>query len=247
MTAAAIAAATTRPKITTSFVNNLLRSPIEVAQAALQMQNVSRGRFELGLGAGWARDEVEGAGLTYPEPRDRAGAFIEAVQIVRALLTKGQCDFEGEYYNVHTKALGPMSDAPPPLIAAVGGPRTTRGVTPHLDRVEIKASSASTRGGALDLGVLADIPTSHLANMIAQVRDINPNIEIGMFVLCNAAEDDYTRDLEETMGDNLYGRFFGPPGKVVEGLAWLEEQGVSRAQLSPFDDSSFDRLAPLLM
>lgn len=247
VTAAAIASATTRAKITTSFVNNLIRSPVEVAQAALQMQNVSHGRFELGLGAGWARDEIVGAGLDFPEPRDRAGAFIESIKIVRELLWKGRCNFNGRYYNVDTKELGPLSETPPPLIASVGGARTTRGVTAHVDRVEIKASSPSTRDGALNLKVLADIPTSHLADMIAKVREIDPDIEIGMFVLCNASNDYYTQELQEIMGNNLYGRFFGPPKQVVEGLEWLKEQGVTRAQLSPFDDSSFDRLAPLLL
>jgi len=246
VTAAAIAEATTDVKLTTSFTNNLLRSPVEVAQAALQMQNVAEGRFELGLGAGWARDEVERAGMAYPAPRDRAGAFIESVQIVRSLLHTGASTFDGEYYQIDVLRLGPISDTPPPLVGSVGGPRTVRGVTPHVDRVEINASSASTRGGGLDMGIMAQIPNDHLIDMIAQVRAVDPDIELSMFVLCNAAEDEYTRGLTQKMGSNLYSRFFGPPGHVVEGLEWLREQGISRAQLSPLDDSSLDRLAPLL-
>ena len=247
VTAAAIAEATSRAAITTAFTNNLFRSPVEVAQAALQMQNVADGRFELGLGAGWARAEVEQSGMTYPEPRDRAGAFIESAQIIRSLLHTGGCHFAGDYYQVDLEGLGPLSPDPPPLVGSVGGPRTVRHVTPHLDRVEIKASSASTRGGGLDLDVMATIPDQHLLDMIARVRAVDPEIPIGMFVLCNAGEDDFTRGLQRSMSTSLYGRFFGPPGHVVEGLAWLAEQGVSRAQLSPFADSSFDELAPLLL
>lgn len=247
VSAAAIAAATTTVKVTTAFTNNLLRSPVEVAQAALQLQNLSHGRFELGLGAGWAKGEIERSGMTYPEPRDRAGAFIESVQIVRSLLHTGACTFRGDYYDIDVTHLGPVCDPPPLLVGSVGGPRTVKNVTPHLDRVEIKASSASTRGGALDLAVMAHIPDDHLLDMIARIRAVDPDIELGMFVLCNAAEDDFTRGLTKTMGENLYSRFFGPPGHVVEGLAWLAEQGISRAQLSPFDDTSLDRLAPLLL
>ena len=81
VTATALAVATSTAKITTAFVNNMFRSPVEVAQAALMLQRVSGGRFELGLGAGWAQAEMEQAGLEYPSPRDRAGAFIEAIQI----------------------------------------------------------------------------------------------------------------------------------------------------------------------
>lgn len=247
VSAAAIAEATETVTITTAFTNNLLRSPVEVAQAALQMQNVAEGRFELGLGAGWARDEMDRAGLVYPPPRDRAGAFIEAVQVIRSLLHTGACSFAGDYYQIDVELLGPVGSAPPPLVGSVGGPRTVREVTPHLDRVEIKASSASTRGGSLDLPVMAEIPDDHLLAMIDAVRAVNPDIEIGMFVLCNAADDEFTRGLQHMMGDRLYSRFFGPPEHVAEGLAWLAEQGISRAQLSPFDDSSLERLAPLLL
>jgi len=243
----AIASATSRVKVTTSFVNNLLRSPIEVAQAALLLHKVSSGRFELGVGAGWAEGEVTDAGMEYPVPRDRAGMYIEAIQIVRSLLTEGTCSFNGNYYQVDTKNLGPLGDHPPLLIGSVGGPRTVREVTPFLDRVEIKASSASTRGGRLDMEVLADVTDSHLLSMIKKVRNIRPDIELGMFVLCNAGTDQFTKGIEAKMGDGLYSRFFGSPEKVADGLEWLAEQGISRAQLSPFDDTSLDRLAPHLL
>lgn len=246
VTASALATATTSARITTAFANNLLRSPVEVAQAALMMQHVSGGRFELGIGAGWARAEVEDAGMTYPEPRDRAGAFIEAVQVLRALLRDGTCSFAGQYYRIDVEHLGPVGEVPPPLVASVGGPRTVREVTPFCDRVEIKASSASTRGGTLDMEIMAQVTDDHLFEMIDRVRAIDPDIGIGLFVLCNAGTDQRTRDLEALMGDRLYGRFYGAPAKVAEGMAWLEEIGISRCQVSPLDDSTFDALAPLI-
>ena len=59
-------------------------------------------------------------------------------------------------------------------------------------------------------------------------------------------EDTTTRDLEALMGDGLYGRFYGAPAKVCEGFEWLASLGVSRCQISPVDDASIDRLAPLI-
>ena len=252
VTASALAMATTRPRITTAFVNNLFRSPVEVAQAALMMQQVAAGRFELGLGAGWAKPEMVEAGMAYPEPRERAGAYIESIQIVRSLLHTGACDFEGDYYQVSLADLGPTAAAgsvecaAPLLVGSVGGPRTVRHVTPHCDRVEIKASSASTRNGVLDLKVMAQVSDAHLLDMIDRVRAVDPDIGIGMFVLCSAGDDERTRRVEAMMGDGLYNRFYGAPAKVAEGMAWLEEVGISRCQVSPLDDSSFDRLAPLI-
>ena len=72
VTLGTFAAVTERVTLTTAFANNLLRSPVEFAQASLQMQVVSDGRFEAGLGAGWTRDEIEGIGLDYPGPAQRA-------------------------------------------------------------------------------------------------------------------------------------------------------------------------------
>ncbi len=246
VTAAAIAAATTHATVTTAFVNNLLRSPVEVAQAALMMQSVSHGRFELGLGAGWLREEIVAAGLNYPAAVDRAGAFIESMSIVRTLLHTGAAQVDGRYYQVDLRGLGPLSDTPPRLVGSVGGPRTVREVTPLLDRVEIKASSASTRGGALDVAALAAVPDTHLAEMVARVRAVRPDIEIGMFVLCNVGTDVRTQQLRDALEGSLYGRFFGTVEHVAEGLAWLADQGISRAQISPFDNTTFDTLAPLL-
>ena len=55
VTATELALATESVAIATSFANNLLRSPVEFAQASLAVHRASGGRFEAGLGAGWER------------------------------------------------------------------------------------------------------------------------------------------------------------------------------------------------
>ena len=54
VTATTFAMATERIRVMIAFANNLVRSPVEFAQAALALQRVSGGRCEAGLGAGWA-------------------------------------------------------------------------------------------------------------------------------------------------------------------------------------------------
>lgn len=148
-----MACATSRIAITTSFCNNLFRSPVEFAQAALSLQAAAKGRFEAGLGAGWSKGEIEAMGLTYPDGAGRVSRYIEALTIVRELLRTGQCTFAGKHYQVDfsgAQQLALVSDSPPPLIAAAGGPVALKQVIPLVDRVEIKASSRSTRVGHLD-------------------------------------------------------------------------------------------------
>ena len=80
--ASAMAQVTERVFVTSSFANNLFRTPAEFAQASLTMQWLSGGRFEAGLGAGWLEQEVVGAGLPYPAPAARARRYREAMLIV---------------------------------------------------------------------------------------------------------------------------------------------------------------------
>ena len=248
VTATAMAMATERATISTAFVNNLLRSPVEVAQAARQLQVVSDGRFELGLGAGWAEEEITGSGLRYPPPGERAGMYAESAQIVRALLHDGACTFRGEHYDIDVPKLGPAIDAPPLLVGSVGGPRTIREVTPHLDRVELKAQSAATRDGSLDLSVMSAIPDAHLLTLIEQVRAVRPDIELSMFCLFSVGDDPVTERLAGTMGDHgLFRRFFGAPQHVAEGLAWLESIGIGSVSLSPMTPHSLEQLAPFVL
>jgi hypothetical protein len=151
----AMAVATTTAKLTTCFANNLFRNPVEFAQASFGMHALSGGRFEAGLGAGWTRAEMEKTGRVFPEPRDRAGMYIEALSIVRSLFDTGASEHHGEHYDVSVTGLRPASLASSPtLVGSVGGTRTVRECPPFLDVVEIKGSSASTRGGDLDFGVI---------------------------------------------------------------------------------------------
>ena len=246
VTATAMAMATTHCTISTAFANNLLRTPVEVAQAALQLHAVSRGRFELGLGAGWADAEVTGSGLRYPPPGERAAMFAEAAQIVRSLLHTGTCEFHGEHYDIEVPVLGPLSDTPPLLVGSVGGPRTIREVTPHLDRVELKAQSAATRGGSLDLAIMSTVTDDHLRDLIDRVRTVRPDVELSMFTLFSVGDDPVTTRVGAAMreGGGLFRRFFGTPEHVAEGLVWLESLGIASASLSPMTPHALEQLAP---
>ena len=102
-------------------------------------------------------------------------------------------------------------------------------------------------GGAVDMAAMAAIGDAHLLDMIARVQSVSPDIGLGIFVFCNVGDDSRTKDFAAALGNGLYSRFTGPPAKVAEGFEWLAEQGITRCQISPLDDASFDRLAPVLL
>lgn len=250
VTLGAMAIATERCLLTSSFANNLFRSPVEFAAAALQMQAVSGGRFEAGLGAGWSEDEAVGGGYGYPSAGVRADRYIEAIQIVRALLNEQRCEFRGKYYDVNVPALGPKPTDTiprPPLVASLGGDRTIRSIAPLVDRVELKLISAATRGGSLDLAAMAQIPASHLDDLVAKARAANPTVPLGVFLLCSVGDDPRTNAMAKALDGSFLGGFFGPASKVGDSIRALSDHGITRAQISPFSESSFELLASELL
>ena len=150
VTATTFALATVRTRVMIAFGNNLVRSPVEFAQAALALHRVSGGRCEAGLGAGWAENEITGMGWEFPSARDRVGRYIEALQIIRSLLHTGACSFHGEYYDIEIPAIGPLPKPPPLLMASSAGPRTLREAAPHVDRLELMGFPVSDVGDAVE-------------------------------------------------------------------------------------------------
>lgn len=241
VTASAMAHVTERVFITSSFANNLFRSPAEFAQASLTMQWLSGGRFEAGLGAGWLQPEVVGAGLDYPVPAARARRYREAMLIVRELFTTGRCTFEGEHYTIDLPMIGPQFGAPPPLVASVGGPWTIEHVAPIADRVELKFGR-STRGGDLDGAALATSTRDDLVAMIERVRTVAPDTPIGVFTMIAVGTPDETSPIRDALGDGLYADFAGEPAMVLEHLRSLGELGISRVQVTERLAGSIARL-----
>lgn len=119
--AAALAASTTTITIAPSVINSPYRSPALLAKIAESIDEISGGRFVLGIGAGNTPDsDYEAFGI----PTDRRfSRFAEAIQIVHALLKEGEVDFAGEFYSAKKAEMvlrGPRKQGPPINIAAAG-------------------------------------------------------------------------------------------------------------------------------
>lgn len=242
---AAVACATERVTIAPSFANNLFRSPFEFVQASATLQRLSDGRYEAGLGAGWAERELVATGQSFPAGPIRARMYREALLIARELFTSGSCSFSGEYYTVEVPHLAMLAASPIPLVASVGGPWTIRHITPIVDRVELKFGR-STRGGALDVPALASVTSDELGGMVAAVRDVRPDIGVGLFLLVAAGDGPAVRAVSDAFGDNLCGQFTGEAKRVLDNVRSLEALGISRVQLTELVPGSLQRIAEVL-
>jgi alkanesulfonate monooxygenase SsuD/methylene tetrahydromethanopterin reductase-like flavin-dependent oxidoreductase (luciferase family) len=131
--AAAVAATTSKMRIAHSVINSPYRSPAMMASIATTLDEISAGRYTLGIGAGNTLDsDYEAFGF----PKDhRYTRFAEAIQIIHSLLKTGRVDFEGEFYSARDSELvlrGPSPSGPPINIAA-GGPKMMSLVAQYAD------------------------------------------------------------------------------------------------------------------
>src|SRR5690554_2839672 len=121
--AAALAASTSRMTISPSVINSPYRSPALVAKIAESIDEISGGRFVLGIGAG-NTPETDYEAFGFPTDK-RFSRFAEAIEIIHTLLKQGVVDFSGEFYtakNAEMVLRGPRPHGPPINIAA-GAPR----------------------------------------------------------------------------------------------------------------------------
>lgn len=178
------AAVTSSVRLVSLFNNNLVRSPVEFAYAALSLQDASGGRFEAGLGAGWQRSDCEPVGIPFPEPAPRARQLREAATIARSLLHEGSCSFRDEFYDIEVEQLPMQCASPPPLVLAVVGLWILRHVAPLGDIVEVVAFTHVLRPARISGRACTTGTPSDIATMVERARAANPAapIQLGLFV-----------------------------------------------------------------
>ncbi len=124
---AAAAAITERLRLGHLVLGNTYRNPALVAKMAGTIDQVSHGRFTLGIGAAWFTREHEAYGWTFPEMRERSDRLEEAAQLIRQLFTAdGPVTFEGQYYRLDDAPLSPNGVQQPNIPILIGGTGPTR-------------------------------------------------------------------------------------------------------------------------
>lgn len=125
-TIAAVGAHTTRIRLGIGVTDVIRRHPAMLAQAALTLDHITRGRVILGLGSG-ERLNITPYGLDFDQPVSR---LEEGLVIIRRLWESGgrPVDFEGRFWRLESAVLGlgPYESRYPPIWIAAHGPRMLR-------------------------------------------------------------------------------------------------------------------------
>ncbi len=118
-------------------LGNTYRNPALVAKMASTLDQASKGRFVLSLGAAWFKREHEAYGWDFPSMKERQDRFQEACELIRKLFTAdGPVDYAGKYYRLDQAPLSPGCYQQPHIPIMVGGTgerRTLRTLAMHGD------------------------------------------------------------------------------------------------------------------
>ena len=129
-TLAALAPVTSRIRLGVMALCNSYRHPSLLAKTSATVDVVSRGRLELGIGAGWYRAEYDAYGFPFPNARVRTDQLSEAIRILKLLWTQDETTFHGKYFRVEQARdrPKPVQEPHPPIWVAGQGEKLTFGI-----------------------------------------------------------------------------------------------------------------------
>jgi alkanesulfonate monooxygenase SsuD/methylene tetrahydromethanopterin reductase-like flavin-dependent oxidoreductase (luciferase family) len=99
------------------------RNPALLAKMAATLQELTHGRFILGLGAGWHEEEYRAYGFEYPTGGVRVDQLAEAIEVIRALWTQAPATFQGVHYRIDNAYSEPRPDPQIPILIGTNGPK----------------------------------------------------------------------------------------------------------------------------
>lgn len=115
------ASATSRLRVGTGIMLPAQRDPIVTAKAIATLQNLSGGRFDLGIGFGWNADEMESHGVEYRSRRERTREHVLAM---RSLWEDDVAEFHGDFVSFEPSWSWPKPQVPVPiLLGGAAGPK----------------------------------------------------------------------------------------------------------------------------
>ncbi|MBO0786022.1 MAG: TIGR03560 family F420-dependent LLM class oxidoreductase, partial [Actinobacteria bacterium] len=243
ITLAGLAIQTTRIRLGTLMSPVTFRLPGPLAISAAQVDEMSGGRIELGLGTGWFDAEHAAYGIPFPPVGDRFGLLAEQLAIITGLwqTPAGQTfSYQGSHYQVTDSPALPkpaQRPRPPVLVGGAGPHRTPRLAAQYADEYNVPfeslAGTAAAFGRVRDACAAAGRDAASMTYSAAQT------------VCCGRTEAELARRAAAIGQDpaalraNALG---GTPAELVDKLGRFAEAGATRAYLQVLDLHDLDHL-----
>lgn len=242
-TLAGLARDTTRIRLGT-LVTPVTFRPIGTFPAIVaEIDHMSGGRVEVGLGAGWYKDEHDAYGLAFPPVGTRYDLLEDQLAILHGLWTAPQgatFDYDGLTCRVHMQA-DPLRPAQRPhapiVIGGRGGPRNSRLAAQYADEFNIAFVSVD-----------AMRETHDTVRRACETRGRDPGTmvwSVALVVCCGQSEAEVARrakamrrDVDELRENGLA----GSPAEVLDKLGTYAAAGAERFYLQVLDVSDLDHI-----
>src|SRR4051794_26669138 len=139
----AVADVTTTLRITQTVLAQDFREPVVLAKELATLDVLSEGRLQVGLGAGWLRQEYEDAGMTFAPASVRIARLEETAIILKGLFAEGPFTFTGEHFRVAAvDGLPKPNQRPgPPIMIGGGGRKVLSVAGRQADIVQLMPSN----------------------------------------------------------------------------------------------------------
>lgn len=150
----ALAGATSRIRLGHIVTCVAYRNPALVAKMISTMDVVSGGRMQVGLGAGWKREEFAAYGYDFPSTRDRLGRLRDTLEILTRMFEPGHATYAGEYARIAGAINEPkplQRPRPPIMVGGNGREVTWRLAARFADELNLDATPPDELPDALSV------------------------------------------------------------------------------------------------
>jgi F420-dependent oxidoreductase-like protein len=243
ITLAGLARETSRIRLGTLVTSATFRHPGMLALAVNQVDVMSGGRVELGLGAGWFDREHESFGLPFPATKERFERLEEQLAILTGLWKTPQgssFDYTGRHYSIDANPALPrpaQDPHPPVIVGGLGAKTTPRLAATFADEFNVPFAP------------LADVRTINAnvdAACTAAGRDPSSLLRSLALTVCCGRDEAELERRAAAVGQPLAGlrknQLAGTPGELVERLGAIAELGLRRVYLQTLDIDDLDHV-----
>ncbi len=166
-TLATVATVTKHLRIGSLVLSNDYRHPVLLAKEAAMLDVLSEGRLELGVGAGFSRQEYEQAGIPFDAAGVRAERLKEALQVLSGLFTGKPFTFAGKHYAVSglQSFPAPLQRPHPPFLVAGTGSRVLSIAARAANIIGVQTVSTA-------MGTVSQVPRLRMADTVRQKIDL---------------------------------------------------------------------------
>jgi F420-dependent oxidoreductase-like protein len=121
ITLSALARDTTRLRLGAMVASQSYRNPALTAKMAATLDNVSEGRLNFGLGAGWKEVEYKAYGYSYPKPDTRIRQLNDSLEIAKRMWQEKKATYKGRFYSISDAICSPKPIQKPYPPIWIGG------------------------------------------------------------------------------------------------------------------------------